>query len=80
MTKLVCFSVADRPLPPTLSRKEPCSLCGTVVWRALSSPPGEAICVACFAKETAKEKEIAFFPITPEQMTDFQRYWKKQSN
>jgi hypothetical protein len=80
MTKLVCFSVADRPLPPTLSRKEPCSLCGTVVWRALSSPPGEAICVACFAKETANETEIDFFPITPEQMADFIRHQKKEGN
>ena len=84
MNPLVCMRVSLLN-PPTPSRESVCDLCGSLVWVALSSPPGvDAVwCWECAGEEIRKSelagnKTMIARP-TREQLADLAAHWNKRS-
>ena len=70
-TVLVCRRCADAD-PPVQSVVDRCSKCGHAVWRALSSPPTDAvICLVCADIKEGDTIE----PLTVEQQAEIKRYF-----
>jgi hypothetical protein len=75
---LLCFRVADSPVPSTRSFTDACRMCGAAIWVAYSSPPvGKRLCMQCGMPLLAKDKD-AKFEMTEAQRADTEEALKKK--
>ena len=79
---LVCLRASKLPNPPVNSHRDYCSLCGSTVVVADSSPDVETIwcweCAGVQIERAHKRKENVAGIVTPTQLADLAAHWNKR--